>query len=625
MDGRTAFGTFLREIADGGNASKSVARPTVHAQKAWRRLRKEVAPFSDESLRGLVARSCAHNHLPNSFGLLQHIGLKHRNLVAIAEDQEIELAQLAYAVGVEEREIRFRCYDPIGEQKISFFGLTVARSAVESRVRRFSPVGLAISPHHRALWELRDVPFCFEGWDLLQDLCGCEGEGIVQRWTRTQTKIHECDRCGDSLAELVTFDVPPQMRDALSLLEPLVHPLAGRREATADRLPDRIREADRSAVFRLIIRVARAIDPFASERPIEEPSARLHALHAACCAAGRWPLGLDEIEWHSSTSRDTIAALRRDFLGLAGCASPAGSTVALEAFSRPVGIRRAGEIAKLSPEVLQAAWENKLVTQHRRSHGSRTLPAFDPNEIAHFGSAWNTRLSSSAVARRLGTSVHGLEQLVLLDLINARAPSLPGTGLFFQPEAVEQFLAEFEERSLATVADPVPLRDLLRALGGRAKAWGPIFQHLKSKALPFALGDGDQLTQRIHVSKQKLAMLEACVFDRASFPSFTFATEMTQRDACDLLNIVAGSSRVLGRLSATGTNPIMYAVDEVERLAARIVTLGEISARTGEDPATIYHRLVAEGHSPVTPGGWDRYACLGEPVSDLATTSALEN
>lgn len=648
MDGtaareRTHFGRFLREVGDEIADDRNRRVPSTPRPRAdWRRLSTETIPVGGESLRGLVYRACRTNDLPNSWGLLQYLGLPHRNRVRVSEDPNIDPAELAYAIRVAEHEVRSRRYDALETGSISFFGLELKTRSIETRIRRFSPTALQQpgQSFHRAVWELSDIPFCLENWDMLQDLCGCEGNGVVQGWTRTLTRIEECDKCGDPLAWLEPFEVPVQMRPELELLKAVVDPLPEQRQDAAHRLPSDLRTADRSAIFDIVVRIADAIDPDASTRSIEEPGERLNGLHRACVALSTWPHGLDRIPWHSDTAGAAIRSIHSDWHRLdpttdghlprpsaaksrrresasAPTRSPTDTPSVLHEpgsatkeskrqKSTHVGIRPATEIAKLSPEVLLAAWQHGLVTRHERVHGPRSLPAFDPNELAELGAAFRSRVEPHSFAYNLGISYHGVEQLVALGVIAADAKALPGTGPHFTQATAASFQAKLVEPTMDLPSDAVPLTDAATLIGGRAKPWGPIFQALLNGAIKFALRDAARPVDRIMIRRGDVPKICALTFDRTQHPQTRFADRMIQRDAREMLNVNARGARLLEGLPSAGRVPQTFSVADVERRAAEVVSIPEIAAHMRVDAATAYQRLRRMSAREIIPGGWDR-------------------
>lgn len=633
----TPFGAFLRKVGDElAQANRGRVPSTPPPDPTWRRLLTETTPIPGESLRGLVARACHRNDLPNSWGLLQHLGLPHRNKVLVSEEPNIDPAELAYAMRVETGEVEMRRYAALGRRHVDFFGLDLDAHRIATTVRRFSPVALAKSAHHRAAWELEDLPFCLDGWDMLQDRCGCEPRGLVQRWTRTATAVDECDNCGDPLGEMEPFPVPAHMQTALEILEPVVDPRPEHRIATLARLPKQLRQQDRTLIFDLIVLIADNVDPRGRERPIDEPERRLHGLHEACAALASWPNGLDAVTFDADAPKSAIGRIRTKWRNLASPGGQAGFARRGSARTprvpgaprakRPyvrvtrsplVGIRQATEIAKLSPEVLKAAWELGFLTKHSRMHGDRSLPAFDPAELAAFGQEWRARVEPRTFAAALGISTHGIEQMAEIGVVKPDARSLPGSGPHFLPGTVNAFMAQFERQGSADGPAPVidgttiRLVDAMMLIGGRAKPWGPIMKALMDGRLPFRLRQGRLPIERVVIGTEQIGLVLSATFSRAAGAD-RYSDRMVQSDALELLNVGPTGARLLDGLESTGVNPKFYAVSDVERRAAMIASLPELAAHAGRDPATTQQRLAKLRRADplrfaeIIPGGWPR-------------------
>lgn len=612
----TPFGAFLRDVGDelAGAPRPAPSQPSS-GREHWRRLSKEAPPIAGESLRGLVARACQTNHLPNSWGLLQHLGQRHRPRVNVSEDENVNPAELAFAMRVQEQEVSMRRYPDLGKQHLSFYGLDVHSDTIDKRVRWFSPTLLRTKQHHLAMWELSDVPFCLQGWDMLQNTCWCEKNGIVQKWVRTQTAVDLCDQCGDPLRWLDAFHVPGNMRAALSIIEPLVDPSPERRAASLNRLPAGLRHRDRSAVFYLLTRMARAFDPDAMNRSNEMPTERLEGLHRACLALSHWPKGLSEQRWDERTT-DGAARIIRSLWGrlehsfaapqsVVAARQPASLTLAHTNLVRDyVGVRRAIEITQLSRGVLLAIWESGLVPRHQRTHGSANLPAFDPDEIESIGNQWRGRLELKSIGNRFGMPAYGVEQLLALGVMTADGIAIPGTGPFFSEGADERTVVRAEEactrwrQRRGELDRPVPLRKALLQIGGRSKPWGPILRAMLGDAdapatLPFDLGDGVRLADRLLVDERDVPIIRSMTFDRAHHRHFAFNDRMVQRDALELLNTDAHGISLLDGLMVEGSNPMTYLAREVENRATEVVTLREIAARLGVDAGDAEKRMAA--------------------------------
>lgn len=624
----TPFGAFLRDVADRTNAvaaARAAQDPAVD-RSLWRRLFEPVTPIAGESLRGVVARSCRENYLPNSFGLLQHLGLVHRNRITVSEDVGIDPAELAYAMRVHEDEVRARRYDPLGRGHVSFFGLNVNARRVETAIRRFSPTAFATEgvglPHfHRATWELRDIPFCLENWDMLQHTCFCEPGGVVQRWSRTATRVEECDKCGDGLDTLEPVPVPRRMRPALGILAALISPVTSNRSAALLLLPTALHGTDRSVMFATIVRLANAIDARADEHSFELPERRLGALHAVCDAVRVWPRGLADLRLARGTTDATKESIRSLWNRL-GSKEPArgklsSSARPLEptapgpmeqvkpskvpakgriAADRPVGIRRATEIARLTPEVLHAAWDQRLVTRHERLHGERIVPAFDLLELSAFGEQWRSRRQPASVAFKFGLPVYALEQMAALLCLTADAPALSGTGPHFTSSSIAEF-HDAIQGAKCPISDALPLRQVMRLIGGRLKPWGPVFRLLLDREVPFDLAEGRRLVDRIVVARKHAARLASLRYDNEGRQTFDHGDSMVQNDALEVLNATFRMAHLLSGMPSRGRIPKFFFVADVLAQASEIVTVHEIAAVLGTDTTTALQELRFQGFS----------------------------
>lgn len=560
----TGFGKLLRDVGEElAQARRSAASPTSGPTNGWRKLTVPSVPVEGQSLRGLVAHACRANDIPNAFGVLRHLGLAHRNRINVSECSEIDSEELAYAIGVDKEAVEQRRYQPTENGRRLFFGLEVRAKGIESSIRRFSPKALRAKPHHRALWELRDLPFCFEGWDMLQDRCGCEPDGVVQRWSRTGTWVDECDSCGDPLTDLLSYAVPAHMISALGILEPLVHPDPGRRAATAARLPARLQATDRSRLFSTLITVAGAIDSYAVEAPAEQPELRLNGLFRACSALMRWPAGLSDVQLPTTVASSSSERVRAAWAALGcshsirtDCASErdaratltgevrkrngteaTGPAPTLSRSAKPVGLRPATETSGLSPQVLMDAWNFGLVTRHLRQHGPRTLAAFDVAEVEALGERWRRRCPTDAAARQLGMPSYGVEQLAAMNVLPIDEISTLDGRPCFAPDAPDALERTLHSRSRERLNRPVSVRAAIANVGGRPKPWGPIFCAMLTEdksALPFQLLPADRLVDRLVIEEPSTSQMKNFVSIAVRILSSTFpiVSSRTMRSRC---------------------------------------------------------------------------------------------
>lgn len=605
---RRAYADMPRRSS--GEVTSRSARPPQ------RRLFRPTTPVAGESLRGLVARACARNFVPNSWGVLKYLGLPNRNRVLVSEDPNIKPSQLAYALRTHEEEIVSRRYEPMGANHFLFFGLDLHGSAIETRLRRFSPTSLIELPIHRAVWELRDLPFCPFGWDILQDRCHCEGEnGIIQGWTRTLSGVECCDQCGDPLSRLASIPVPEHMRRDLSLLLTLVGSTDEER-GLGLALPEKLARMDRSRLFKIVCRLAQAIseEPEYDREDPESCLTRCENLRAACRAMIEWPTGIHDIK---PAAHFSPAAWSRLVTAYVSCGYGSNETSsATSAQDGPVGDASAFELLGMRPaavesgikdETLEEFWKAGVFTKHRRAHGDRMLPAVERGELMEFAARWHDRIKSETFAYQLGISHHGVEQLIALGMVSATAPALPGQPLSLTSSEAAGFVEQVRSNAMSSIPCSIPLREAALVIGGRLKPWGPIFAALLDQTIPYTVSeDGASLLDRIAIQEADAGLLSTLRFDRDDHPDFQFADRMMQNDALATLNTTKRSAAILAGLKTQGVNPKTYALTDVEKRAAKVMTLAEIGAVLQLDIVSTRHRLKNVGLQPLLAGAYDR-------------------
>lgn len=603
----------------------------------WAAVDRGVIPCPGESLRSIVARTCTANYLPNSWSLLKSLGLPNRNRVRVAEISEIDPEQLAFALCLPDSAVRNRRYEQIGISR-DFFGLIVPRDEIVSQTRRFAPAFFRNerpqNRHrtHQALWELASLPFCLESWDMLQDRCCCTMKGTVQRWTVTRSEVDACDACGRPLKNIQSLQVPEEMRPALSILYPIVHPVAGARDAYLHLLPQQLRRVDRGRLYRMILLLADAINPAAQTRDWRHSKERLQALHLACQSLAKWPGELLSVPIAPSCSDTTRVRVRNEWYHLA----LAHGSHTEHVFNRPpadgpcsvfttsdaqprqlVGRRNAMRFVRMSYKFLSEIWHAGLVSKHLLGHGNSEVIAFDPDELIAFNLRWQSRIKLESVGYAFGISQFGVEQLVAMELLQADAPAVPGADLAFTPDNKDDFLKRLWNMRLLSVPDPVPLESVLFGIGGRPKPWGPIFRCLLGGQIEFCVNptvtdenDLLPLPANILIPSSSAPQIQRLHFDGDKHPSMSFSQTVIQRDVFEWLNGTCKIKGLLKHLKTTGKMPLRYQFKDVDRLARKVATIPEVAYHLKRDVADVYWILKQAKIPQPFPKGWCRHTLM---------------
>lgn len=150
---------------------------------------------------GLVARVTAENGYPRTGTLLSEAGWVYDNKPTAATTNAEQLPALADILVVPYLQLLHHAHGPEeGSAIIHWFGGRAWQSELRTTIRRYAPASLALSAHHRAIWQLASVPFCPETFQILRS--ECHECGVTQRW-RYANGIATCDQdvCSADLRE----------------------------------------------------------------------------------------------------------------------------------------------------------------------------------------------------------------------------------------------------------------------------------------------------------------------------------------------------------------------------------------------------------------------------------------
>jgi hypothetical protein len=564
------------------------------------RLRHPTIPILGESGRGLFARACGNHNIPHAWMILQQVGATFRNRVDLSESDDIDLDALGYILKVDPTELRARTYPLVSNRRRSFFGVELSDHSFETRMRRFSPAALRDSSHTRALWEIRDLPYCVEGWDLLQTHCRC---GVKQGWTR-MTKVDCCDGCGRPLAERVEpVLVPVAYQEALSLPALLLSPLPDHQDRARATLPNKIARRERSAICETIIAVSKALTRGVKATEWE----RVEAVHVASKAVLSWPMGIDDVARPDGISRKHWGHLvaKYESLGSRGVTRSSAHGPKLKL----VGIRKAVAIGRASREVLLKAREAGLLTEHSvRLSGRGHFDAFDVAELKRFAKDYSGRLSIPALAKAMGLPLYAAEQIVATGRLPTNGISLAGEERFVSEADYAAFIQQLvdAQSKIPAKGDVVPLRLASQAIGGQLKPWGKIFVTLLDAKIRFVLTSGEApLMHRISIRADDVAEIRSLAVDTRDSVDLPTSTTIHKQDALEILNI-GGDTPVLVGLRFAQGRAKLYELQTVLERAAKSITLPEIAQRTGWSISKAFHEMRRGGVPLLFEGCWCR-------------------
>ena len=594
----------------------------------------------DESLLGWIARTTIENELPNIGTILCDIGQVHRNRSADVMSGPVDLEGLAVILGSDLPTVEKLRVELLGDGRARYLKSTVASGDVHTRERRFAPASLALGdiPVYRASWLLRTFPICTASWQVLRSDCTCES---AQTWA-TVSSLTLCENCGDDLRDLPGQSVPDDQRPGLQLLADVLFDDHASRAVAMATLPMELRTLDGGEIFELALVIARIVDPTLGnprDKVWREQPARLaQALSVAGDLLGAWP----DTPWRALQAAGNVrkmlprcdalkslqrilsgdyrrrlpATLARQFDGMRSAitfdddAAPEDlvdldeAVLILGASKRTIrAARAAGEI-----ECLFAIRHGEVVTAYSRAELQAIAATRD----------WP---AASTVAHRIGLPPYGVEQLCAMDeLVWAKAPHRTlKPSLTVRPESAREFENALRKGAISAscLENPVTLTAVMRGVGGREKAWGPVLRGLRHGDWKYALVQDGCCVRSIIVDRKHVEAIRFIGFSASDWPSFPFTNTLTQSDACDILNVPLRARAIIERYKVGEKGGAwLFDRSSISRIAREAITSSELCAHRMLVPKTA---IAAVRRARLTPRefGFDRRAAKEKFEAEL--------
>lgn len=476
-----------------------------------------VEPKLDESIRGYLARAADWNCFDSRTDLLRLSGITYvrRDL---SDRVAAEITAVSEVLGVRSEALR-RTLNPTidgNPEIVDYFGLAFPRRRFEFRNRRVSPASLRVSPHHRARWQIKLIPFCPESWEHLIDTCPSEACGRPLRWGDC-LEIDCCEHCEFDLKSAVPASVPPGLRDALGFVGDLVHPSHDVRSAAASRLPEPLCDVPENDLFEVLCVLTRTFTP-----DHLKSSACLDTEYLALAAQALldYPVTFDRIAQEGRTESDPcrpalFTRLRRRGKEKSGLQR----ALILSMVDRAETIHHGpARVAKMQEEEgewtfhrsatwlgirlseLQKIVDAGLATPSPRRGRIRDIRWIKPAEVHAVGAALRQRLAPSEFVQTYGLPLAGLEQLVSLGLITPCTEPIARLlypGFELDRVSVLGFIDRLSEVTAPPLPDSVTLEDVFYGIGGREKPWGALLTAALAGHIPGGLGLDDEARLRL--------------------------------------------------------------------------------------------------------------------------------
>jgi len=604
-----------------------------HRSIAPWRARPERAPHEDESLNGYLAFRAAKERLPTVTPITSLAGTRygHRPDVALSGEG---LDEIGDCLQVEPGVLAARVHPVVSEdghgQRRWFFGVPLDRRLIGHYVRSFSPAALARSPHHRAIWCVRPLPFCTERWEVLTDLCPSRHCGARQSWLRTNG-IDRCDSCAASLLDAPVERVPDEIRSSLRLLAGMIHPDPARRAMSLARLPEQVQEMGPGPVFELAVAVAGFVDPdlrashharlLRSDAP---PLAVCRAMAEAWTILSRWPDGLEQRAADALAERvgrfgDGNRGATVDLLRLSRSeAAPVELTATLSALdarlraNRHLGLdcKTAAAATGLRPTRVVELRRAGVLPAIFHLDGERAHPLIAGDAVARLADQLRGTVEMGAAAVTLGIPRYGVEQLAHLGLLEVVQVDATSSGLNvprISRGSLERLAAQVAAAGRAkTDGTRHPLATALGGLPGH-KPWGRAVAAVTQGTIGCFVEEGDEpLATRVMLDDPGRMRLRALRCEPADGQSSHFAV-MSKKDAAEVLNLHARHALpLLDRWLTPEDREAAVPVAEVVALADAYVSTAELCSMLRMQPTALRHEAQRMGLKRASQAGFRR-------------------
>ena len=615
--------------------------------------RPDPPPITGESLLGLLARTTHRNGFTGLVKVLLFADITARTPVSLPYIGPAEAERVAYVLKVPVGEILSRCHastsgENAGANRIDFFGVPLRVRYRESVLRRVSPRALAISPHHRALHDLRPFSFCPETLEELLDACPVCHEPLG--WYTT-TGVAFCEHCvdGEGIARVDLRDFPqPIIRiddeAALRFLTDLINPDPLVREKALANVDRRLSEYGPGDLFEFAILMARAV-----ATPPSMDSMRMRNLRAREDFEFLTPgllarTGRALMEWRSGFQAiaDSMRALAPERPGYFGVAKELGALRLLARHrSVPQGIRNL-LMQTIAEDMERTAHEpaapRRRVLRHRddlidsqeaaarlgvkgglvgklarrseleviRTEGRRSLVLFKASEIEEIRTVRRDMIDGMRAARLIALPLGALEALADAGLIHrANGPALAlvsGRRQYHSSSLRELVTAIERARRLGTVKEGCRRFDaVLRRLPAGDKPWLTIVRAILDGTLPvFGTEGSGGLFTRLLVDKERLEALIETAGTRIRFHASD--EPLAYREAAIHIGMSVPTVSWLvsaGLIDTTGSHDRRITRDALARFNIEFVHTAELARRLDIHPSRVKRMLAQRGIEPV--------------------------
>ncbi|MDB5555357.1 MAG: hypothetical protein JWL86_5341 [Rhizobium sp.] len=604
-------------------------------------------PIDGESILGWLSRAFDRTvivDLKHGLGLAEVRPFGNVSGVSIVERHVDGLATL-FSQNRSEIARRLHPKSPFDHYKgeaIDFFGTKIRTQYLETIFRRVSPRALALSPYHRAVWDLR--PFCFDPTtrELLLDTCPVCNHRM--RWTFVRGPTH-CEVCVDGSGWAATDlrDHPQPLVDiadeeAIGFVTDLVDVDPDKRSRARKLLPSALTDASNSDVFEAVMAIASCFRPevFGKMKTVGRP---LRAKDFVGFGpdlleiAGRMIIG-GEMGFAAGTARlrgrmqerGAAHGLFAEIGPLAGTAvdpslAPIVKAFLVQSFERDLddtnglglvrrrlgtvrpsaggswlNMQEANELFGLSKHVLQRLAASGAV-ETRRTESDATPVLMKRDEIAPFAAMYKDAIDEGRARAILRLSAAEIGELVergIVERLGEPVTSMMDGQVSYRRSSVRAVLMAIKERAVPA-ADSRSIRDHLMKAATRLPPpvpWAAVIDGILSGDIAIELLHQKGLEWRRWVAPIDPEKFEILVATERAQWSPRLDQWISRQHAAQMLKITESS---VYKLAASGLlaskrerRHTIYKRADVETAARKYIFLPEMLERS---PFTVEHEV----------------------------------
>lgn len=459
-------------------------------------------PEEGESLYGFVARVAATNQLDNAKPLVQAAGLSYDYPRIVGTFMHDEAQALARVLTVDAKDLTRMYYSP-GALEFRLDGVLISNSMFCGS-RRVAPASLKEAAYHRRSWQIQQMPFCPETWEIL--ISSCPECKVGLKWSPTPGILF-CQRCGFDLRRAVTLSVEERDREPLAMLAGLMAPDHSKRAEWRSQLSTDVAHLQTGDLLQLAILMGAAMLPAGTRDLWANKPKRCRSL---ADGARRLldPQGPFSI-WlgHSNAVQPAPLLRTRRDVKLQG--SQALGQFVDQQLGDQHGLRRlrdlrqsqqmltltdAARTLKLERGILRRVIDAAFPLKVPPRGEERKFQWIEPDELELLRQRLENSVSEVTFAREFGLNATAVEQLKLAGLVYEnfdQAVQVAFEAQALTAESVARFRAKLRAH-LAPKAQPdwVTVRASFLAIGARQKPWAALIRAIFDGSVPAAEAAG---------------------------------------------------------------------------------------------------------------------------------------